>query len=281
MYNVKIVETDKKIEVWKYSIPIHSGFSRKKFKNKNRVIGINSDIRNIGNKKIHLLQRKPNFDDFIKQIEKYNKENKTYREKMEAFQRKGKYYREKRHDIRRLIEMNYKKWSTKFITLTFSEHITDVEDANYEFKKFIQRLKRKLDNPLKYLAVWERTKKNRIHYHMVIFDLKYIEWQTLEKVWGNGFIKINDISHVESQNVGRYIAKYFSKDVDFKDYKKKAFFTSRNLKKPKKRTLLSGEELGKIVNLNNTSYTKSYKQISKHEEEFIEGQVDYYIIEKN
>lgn len=279
MYNIKIVETDKKIEVWKYSIPIHSGFSRKKFENKNRVIGIHSDMRNLEN--IELFQRKSKFDEFLEEIEKNNKENKTYREKMEAFQRKGKYYREKRHDIRRLIEMNYKKWSTKFITLTFSEHITEVEDANYEFKKFIQRLKRKLKMPLKYLAVWERTKKNRIHYHMVIFDLKYIKWQTLEKIWGNGFIKINDISHVESQNVGRYIAKYFSKDVDFKDYKKKAFFTSRNLKKPKKRTLLSGEELDKIVNLNNTSYTKSYKQISKHEEEFIEGQVDYYIIEKN
>lgn len=249
MYNIKIIETDKKIEVWKYSLPIHNDYSMKEFENNN--------------------------------IERRKQSEMSNSEKAEAFKRKQKYYREKRHDIRRLIEMNYKPSYTKFVTLTFSNHVTDIEVANYEFKKFIERLKDKLKKRVKYLAVWERTKKERVHYHMVIFDMKYIEWSELEKIWKNGFIKINDISHVESENVGRYIAKYFSKELDIRDYKKKAFFSSRNLKKPKKITLQSHEELRNIINLNNTSYSKTYKQLSKVDDKYVEGEVDYYIIEKD
>lgn len=250
MYNVKIIETDKKIEVWKYSLPIHNGFKMNNF-------SLNNSKRR-------------------------KQEEMSYKEQIEAFERKQTYYREKRHEIRRLIEMNYKANHTKFVTLTFAEHITDVETANYEFKKFIERLKNNLKKRIKYLAVWERTKKERIHYHMVLFDMKYIDWSELERIWKNGFVKINDISHVESANVGRYIAKYFSKDVDKRDYKKKAFFTSRNLKKPKKITLLAREreELSDLINMNNTSYSKTFKQISKEAGEYIEGQVDYYIVEK-
>ncbi len=34
------------------------------------------------------------------------------------------------------------------------------------------------------------------------------------------------------ENRGRYISKYFDKDLDMKEHKKKAFFKSRNLKVP-------------------------------------------------
>ena len=61
----------------------------------------------------------------------------------------------------------------------------------------------------------------------------------------------------------------------------KAFFTSKNLKKPKKITLQSHEELENLFNLNNSSYSKTYKQLSKVEDKYIEGEVDYYIIEKD
>ena len=34
------------------------------------------------------------------------------------------------------------------------------------------------------------------------------------------------------ENRGRYISKYFDKDLDLKEHKKKAFFKSHNLKMP-------------------------------------------------
>lgn len=248
VYNLKIIETDEKIEVWKYDVPIHSNYKM-----------VDMDIDNLERRKFEQL---------------------SYQEKAESFLRKQKYYRNKMHDIRRLIEMNYVSDFTKFVTLTFSEQIEDVEKANYMFNKFIKRLKYNLGKSIKYIAVWERTKKNRIHYHVVFFDIKFISWNKLEKIWGNGFIKINDVSHVDKPNVGRYISKYFSKDLDVKDMNKKAFFTSRNLRKPKKITLQTDEELSNLVDLGNQSYSTTYKSKSKFDDKYIDYDVNYYVIDK-
>ena len=109
VYNLKIIETDEKIEVWKYDVPIHSNYKM-----------VDMDIDNLERRKFEQL---------------------SYQEKAESFLRKQKYYRNKMHDIRRLIEMNYVSDFTKFVTLTFSEQIEDVEEANYMFNKFIKRLK--------------------------------------------------------------------------------------------------------------------------------------------
>lgn len=249
MYNIKIIETNDKIEIWRYEMPIHNNYSMSDFENNN------------------------------KQRRKY--EDLSYSEKVDSFKRKSKYYQERKHDIRRLIEMNYKAYETKFVTLTFRDHIEDVAEANNLFNKFIKRLKYKLGKSIKYIAVWERTKKNRIHYHLIIFNLKYMKWEELECVWKHGYIKINDVSHVERKNVGRYISKYFSKELDVKDMHKKAFFTSRNLKKPKKITLQSQEELKNLVDISNKSYSTKYLRSSKVDDVYIDTEVEYMIIEKD
>ena len=54
----------------------------------------------------------------------------------------------------------------------------------------------------------------------------------LTTIWGHGFVKINKIDVDSIENRGRYISKYFDKDLDMKEHKKKAFFKSRNLKVP-------------------------------------------------
>lgn len=249
MYNIRIIETNDKIEVWRYDKPIHSNYSMVDMKNDN------------------------------KQRRKYSE--LSYSEKADSFKRKSKYYEERKHDIRRLIEMNYKPNETKFVTLTFRDEMEDVADANYLFNKFIKRLKYKLGKDVKYIAVWERTKKNRIHYHLIVFDLKFMKWKDLESVWKHGFVKINDVSHVERCNVGRYISKYFSKELDVKDMHKKAFFTSRNLKKPKKITLQSPEELNNLIDTSNTSYSTKYLRTSKVDDKYIQSEVEYLIIEKD
>lgn len=249
MYNIKIIETEDKIEVWKYGIPIRTGYKLDELENE--------------------ATPRRKLDDM------------STDEVVAAYKRKVKYYREKRHEIRRLVEMNYKADYTKFVTLTFAEQIEDVEEANYIFNKFVKRLKYNLKKPVAYLATWERTKKNRIHYHIIIFNLKFMKWSDLERVWGHGYIKINDVSHVESENVGRYIAKYFSKNLKARDMYKKAFFTSRNLKKPKKITLQSDEELQSIIDLTNSSYHTRYKQVSKVDDMYHESEIEYHIIDKN
>ena len=155
-------------------------------------------------------------------------------EKFESMQRRKAYYLDKRFDIKRIIDCNFDDKST-FLTLTFRKNIQDIERANREFTLFIKRLKRYLKNQqLKYIATWELQQKGAIHYHLVLFSVPYIKNDKLSELWGNGCIKITKIKEtVKTEAVGVYITKYFVKDLDKKANQKKAYFSSRNLIKPK------------------------------------------------
>lgn len=135
----------------------------------------------------------------------------------------------RRDKIRRLACTNFNNKYDKFLTLTFAENMTDIEECNYLFKKFIKRLKwnYKLQN-LKYLAVIEFQERGAVHYH-VLLNIPYIPHKELQELWGNGFVFVNAIKHVD--NLGAYILKYMTKDNnDTRLMGKKAYLTSRNLK---------------------------------------------------
>jgi len=135
-----------------------------------------------------------------------------------------------RRDIRRLVNCNIQE-NSKFITLTFADNVTDLKQANYEWKKFKQRLEIKIGCKLQYLVVIEFQKRGAIHYHCVMFNLPYIQSNKLHEIWGNGYVKINRIDDVD--NVGAYVCKYITKDNDDdRLLGQKMYFTSRGLKKP-------------------------------------------------
>lgn len=140
---------------------------------------------------------------------------------------------------RRLINANAgqygKEFTTKFLTLTFREHITNLKEANYEFTKFMKRLNYQIfeskKSNIKYTVVPEFTKIGRIHYHVVLYNLPYLKSNALADVWGNGFIKINKIDEVD--NVGAYVTKYMTKDADDERLEgEKCYFNSRGLLQP-------------------------------------------------
>lgn len=139
---------------------------------------------------------------------------------------------QKRRDtIRRLACCNFNNKYDKFLTLTFADNMTDIKECNLLFKNFIKRLKYTYDlKDLKYLAVIEFQKRGAVHYH-VLLNIPYIPQKELQDVWGNGFVFINAIEHVD--NIGAYVLKYITKDNnDFRLMGQKAYLTSRNLKKP-------------------------------------------------
>ena len=142
-----------------------------------------------------------------------------------------------RKKVRRLINANIgqygEEFTAKFLTLTFAEHVTDISTANYEFQKFIKRLNyevfgQKIIN-IRYVGVIEFTKKGRIHYHVVIFNIPYVKAHRIAEIWGNGFIKVNKIDHVD--NVGAYVCKYMTKDNKGL-LSKKSYFASQSLFRP-------------------------------------------------
>jgi hypothetical protein len=204
-YNVKIIETPTSIEIWEY-IDKPVIFTVKAEKEKKSEI----------------------------ELSEY-KEEKTASEHYDALKRKQKHYENMRWVIARIVDCNFDD-KTKFITLTFKENIDDITYTNYEFNKFIKRLNFSLygtkKQQLRYLAVWEKQKRGAIHYHIIFFDLLFIKNKDLQEIWGHGFIKINKIDVDSKDNRGRYVSKYFSKDIDDKNYKQKAFFKSQNLKLP-------------------------------------------------
>lgn len=137
----------------------------------------------------------------------------------------------RRENVRRLATMNFDN-NSKFLTLTFEENVIDLNYSNLEFKKFIKRLSYKLDKRIKYLAVIEFQKRGSVHYH-VLLDIPYIPQKDLQELWGNGFVFINAVSHVD--NIGAYICKYMSKEgADERLRNRRAYLKSNNLIKPEK-----------------------------------------------
>lgn len=180
----------------------------------------------------------------------------------DAAKRRQRHYRGVRWEIARLIDCNFDD-STKFLTLTFADNVTDIKYCNREFRKFIKRLNRRVygtdKTKVRYLAVWEAQKRGAIHYHVVLFGLPYIRLSELREVWGHGFVKINRVDVDQRMNVGRYISKYFSKDVDEGSYKQKKFFRSQNLIQPVEERFTTLEPLS--FEGYSVAFTKEYDQL--------------------
>lgn len=163
--------------------------------------------------------------------------------------------------VRRLVNANMgrygKDFTEKFLTLTFADHVTDIETANYEFLKFIQRanyqvFKSKQAN-LKYIAVPELTEIGRIHYHVILFNIPFIRADKLAEIWANGFIKINRINRTNG-NAGAYIAKYMTKDGDWLKGKK-SYLTAKGLVQPEE---ITNEKRAKALADALPSYCETY-----------------------
>lgn len=198
------------------------------------------------------------------------------KEKVESINKRERYYKEKKADIRRLIDCNYVRYKSSFLTLTFKENLQDIVKANSIFTNFIRRFKRYLkknnDIELKYIATWELQKRGAIHYHIVLFNVPFVDKNYLQnEIWKQGFVKINRISsNVHNENrVADYITKYFAKDLIEKVEYKKAYFNSKNLIQPKEtKRKVDYDYMNDVLNNEDIVYVKEF------EKRFYIGEVD-------
>jgi hypothetical protein len=159
------------------------------------------------------------------QVIEQAKNNNEVNFKMEIMRHSS--LRRTRARITRLINSN--EDMKTFITLTFKDNFTDLFEANEIFKKFIKRLKWQFPK-LKYLAVPEFQKRGAVHYHLLI-NVDYIENDKLAEIWGQGFVMINKVRHVN--NLGLYISKYICKDLfDVRYFGMRKILCSKNLEQP-------------------------------------------------
>lgn len=132
------------------------------------------------------------------------------------------------------LKKSGKPYMPIFITFTFEENVTEVDQANYAFTKFIQRFtyfifgeKR---NHLKYVVAIEFQERGAVHYHAIFFNLPFRKDMklTVEKLWGEGYTKVKAIYKIN--DLGNYIMKYITKEqFDSRLVGKKCYFSSRNL----------------------------------------------------
>jgi hypothetical protein len=108
----------------------------------------------------------------------------------------------------------------------FAEHTPDLNEAGIEFKNFIDRLRTKHKGiEVKYLAVYEFTKKGSVHFHMItnVSSSKPI----LRQLWENGKIEIDIIESIEQlQKTASYFIKGFH---DLRIGSRTPYKASRNL----------------------------------------------------
>lgn len=147
----------------------------------------------------------------------------------------------------RMLCNNNQSQLTKFLTLTFaSPHgFSDIQLANYKFKKFCQRIDYRLKKQglkFEYLCVPELTKVGNIHYHLLC-NLPYIDVYQLQDIWGCGIIYINKIEEIE--NLAAYISSYVEKDFGKELPGVKHFFKSKGVKYPISEKLISNEDTNK------------------------------------
>ena len=142
-----------------------------------------------------------------------------------------------------------------FITLTFSENITDLDYANKEFNNYTRKVRRVFPD-FKYIAVPEFQKRGAVHYHILTnipigseqlpkrppiktFNEEKQKWYTLHyydiPYWTNGNSSAFDIVNDTDENfmLGAYMGKYFYKNIDNRLFGRKKILKSQGLKKPK------------------------------------------------
>jgi len=141
--------------------------------------------------------------------------------------------------LKRLIiaNINQYKCKTIFITYTFASNIENVQEANKEWSLYVKRfdywLMSKGFEKAKYITVIEFQKRGAVHYHTLYFNIPYIQNLKIDvaRIWQLGFIKIISLDNVKY--VASYVVKYLQKGlIDKRLIKQKAYFSSRNLKRP-------------------------------------------------
>lgn len=150
--------------------------------------------------------------------------------------------------IKDLVLSNINQWEEieKFLTLSF-RIIPSINQADYELKKFIKRLKYNYKKDIQYIAIRELQKENNrnaVHYHIFLFNCPYIKHSELLKHWcdHNPYMDKQKPSGVNIQAIKKglnqvinYLTGYTLKDLTEEDdflAGRKMVLKSKGLKKP-------------------------------------------------
>lgn len=147
--------------------------------------------------------------------------------------------------------LNNEIYTPQFMTFTFREKVTEIQEANYYFNKFIKRLNYQLqkqcENNIQYINVIEFQKNGRVHFHSMFFNLFLLENERkdrwLANIWSHGFIEAKPLDSKKS--AAGYMTKYLTKDkMDKRLITKKKYYCSRGIKRP---IIITNEDMAIVL----------------------------------
>ena len=97
-------------------------------------------------------------------LKKINKDN-DYKEENNYNSIELKNITRSKLECQRLAKCNSKEWKT-FITLTYEENITNIDEAKKDFRYFIDKVQR-VYKDLKYICIPEFQKRGAVHFHLL------------------------------------------------------------------------------------------------------------------
>ena len=180
-------------------------------------------------------------------------------------------------ECQRLAKCNAKEWQT-FITLTYEENITNIDEAKKDFRYFIDKVQR-VYKDLKYICIPEFQKRGAVHFHLLtniakenkslIFFQEDNKRFLHIKYWNKGFTRVDVLKNDIKKIIG-YISKYMTKDIDDRLYNRHRYYYSRNLNKPQVNFLDLSNPIHlqfytKILNDKKIIYENIYQDIYRNE----------------
>lgn len=144
----------------------------------------------------------------------------------------GKNLMRARDNLVDTINSNITQYS-KFITLTFADPVLDRPQAMKHFHSFTRLFTRHFRYNLRYVGISERQlergkkegNSGSWHFHLAVFLDQFLDFDKLKRAWPYGSVDLKVIDKVE--NIGRYMAKYLTKQMISKN--EKSLFKSYGL----------------------------------------------------
>jgi len=192
------------------------------------------------------------------------------RKKYKPLDRSARSIQRSRANFFRMVHHNNTLASSiDFFTITFSYDLSYSKATRY-IAHFFERLK-KADsncNSLSYISVSEKTKKNRIHFHLLVYNLPtYLslterETRFIQRQFRRGYLDVRNTTY-RTTGLAGYMAKYMAKSLaDPNNENKRGYNCSRNIEKIRSfgsNSLL--EQIEEFVDLNTMQINSTYDTI--------------------
>nr|WAE43366.1 MAG: replication initiator protein [Microviridae sp.] len=152
--------------------------------------------------------------------------------------------------VRLLHESSYYDHSI-FATFTYDNgHLPLNNSLNKaEFQRFMKRLRKQVNEPIKYYACGEYGDQlNRPHYHAIIFGMSQKQKILITAAWQMGFVYLGNVTIKSCRYVAQYIDKKYNGSLGEQVY------TNKGLEKPFQ---LQSKGLGLRFAQENADYLKS------------------------